>query len=79
MIVDCIFLLLIMSIFTFYSREKMLMIYCDQKKKKKGYPAPIRVCVCLSVEIDQLRSMDLDLARETGLQSLVFWLMSSAT
>lgn len=49
------------------------------KKKKKGYPAPIRVCVCLSVKIDQLRSMDLDLARETGLQSLVFSLMSSAT
>ena len=60
MIVDCIFLLLIMLIFTFYSCEKMLMIYCDQKKK--GYPAPIRVCVCLSVKIDQLRSMDLDLA-----------------
>ena len=60
MIVDCIFLLLIMLIFTFYSYEKMLMIYCDQKKK--GYPAAIHVCVCLSVKIDQLRSMDLDLA-----------------
>ena len=47
MIVDCIFLLLIMSIFAFYSCGKMLMIYCDQKKAILLQFMYVCVCVCV--------------------------------
>ena len=49
MIVDCIFLLLIMSIFAFYSCGKMLMIYCDQKKAILLQFVCVCVCVCVCV------------------------------